>query len=344
MEPEFTCRVFGLTLRANRPIPNLKFASLPGEKPDVAIHFKSAPAPSRGDHSTPETLYFTSSYRLESGEPTLRIWRVGEGALWRMDYADGMQFWLDGSGKEVWAQWPATLTIEDAATYLLGPVFGFLLRVRGITCLHASAVAFGKTAAIFAGEPGAGKSTTAAALAKRGHALVSDDIVALEDCGNTFLVLPAYPYISLWADSVSALFGAADALPSFSGQFDKRRLDVSATALQFAGEPLPLAAIFLLGERTDDRAAPYLEPLAPRESLISLVTNSYAGVLLNEERRAREFSLLGRIAGAVPMMRLRAHRDPARIDRLCEFVEQALENPSITPHELPARATSSATK
>ena len=106
------------------------------------------------------------------------------------------------------------LTIEDMATYLLGPVLGLLLRLRGVTCLHASAVAFGETAVAFVGSEGAGKSTTAAALARRGHAILSDDIVALAEHNGSFFVHPAYPYLCLWPESVESLYGSAEALPS----------------------------------------------------------------------------------------------------------------------------------
>jgi len=76
----------------------------------------------------------------------------------------------------------------------------------------------------FLGSPGAGKSTTAAAFARDGHAVLSDDIVALVDQEGTFEVLPAYPHLCLWPDSVTMLYGSPDALPRFSTNWEKRRL------------------------------------------------------------------------------------------------------------------------
>jgi len=90
------------------------------------------------------------------------------------------------------------LTTEDAATYLLGPVLGLLLRLRGVTCLHASAVALADRAIAFVGSEGAGKSTTAALLARKGLAIISDDVVALVERDALFTFIPAYPYLSLW--------------------------------------------------------------------------------------------------------------------------------------------------
>ena len=53
------------------------------------------------------------------------------------------------------------------------------LRLRGVPALHASAVAVGGAALAVVGSAGAGKSTTAAARAARGHAVVADDVLAL---------------------------------------------------------------------------------------------------------------------------------------------------------------------
>ena len=182
------------------------------------------------------------------------MWSIGAGKFCRLEYADGTQFWLNREGTEVWATWPENSTIEDTATYLLGPVLGRLLRLRGVTCLHASAVAFGEQAVAFVGPAGAGKSTTAAALALRGHAILSDDVVALAERDASFYVHPAYPYLCLWPESVQTIYGSADALPQLSANYEKRCLSLGKQELPFEERPLPLAAIYILGERRGDPA------------------------------------------------------------------------------------------
>ena len=218
--------------------------------------------------------------------------------------------------------WPEALSLEDVATYILGPVFGLLLRLRGIPCLHASAVTFDGCVVAFAGTEGAGKSTTAAALAGRGHAVISDDIVAIVERANSFFVLPAYPYLSLWPESVRILYGPEKNLPSFSPSYDKRRLVLRENRLRFQEQPMPLGAVFLLGQRVADSAAPFVESLPARESLLSLVANSYATSLLDKEMRAREFEMLGRLVASVPVWRLRPHEDGTRIDSLCDLIHE----------------------
>src|SRR5262249_22183040 len=150
-------------------------------------------------------------------------------------------------------------TLEDTATYLLGPVLGFILRLRGVTCLHASAVAICDQAIAILGPAGAGKSTTAASFARAGYKVLTDDIVALDERGDAFLVQPAYPRVRLWSESVNALFGTEDALPLLTPTWDKRYLDLQANISCFQEHPLPLAAIYLLDKRSSDPAAPFIE-------------------------------------------------------------------------------------
>lgn len=320
---EFVYSVFGLHLRANRSIPGLEPRGTSHEAPEIQIYFGLAPPVEVEVSASPEIPAYVSSVLLESGEPALRIWKIANGAFLRLEYFDGMRFWIDRKGTRVWSLWPDSSSLEDAATYLLGPVLGLLLRMRGVTCLHASAVAFGNRAVAFVGDEGAGKSTTAAAFARRGHSVLSDDIVALAERDGDFSVMPAYPYLSLWPESVEMLYGPGKTLPSFSANFEKCMVSLIENALHFEKQPLSLAAIFLLGERSADPAAPLLESLTPQQSLISLVANSYATHLLDDAMRAREFALLGRLLSRVPVRRLRPHQDPARLDRLCGLVEDA---------------------
>lgn len=323
--------VFGLQLHASESIPGLDQATSSVKKIDVEVRLGTSPEVSDANAASSDTLVFASSMLTESGESALRVWSTAEATLLRLEYFDGMKFWLDREGKTVWAIWPDSSSREDAATYLLGPVLGLVLRLRGVTCLHASAVALGKCAVAFVGAEGAGKSTTAAALARRGHAVISDDIVALEERDGTFFIRPAYPYLCLWPDSVSILYGPEKALPAFSPNWDKRQLSLAQHGLRFETQRLPLGAIYLLGERSAEDAAPFLELLTPQEALLSLVAESYATSLLDKEMRSREFELLGRVLTRVAIVRLRPHQDPARVERLCDVIERDAGNRVSVP-------------
>ena len=82
-------------------------------------------------------------------------------------------------GSEVVVDAPAEVADATIGLYLLGPVLGILLQQRGLLVLHGSAVSFNGGVAAFLGNSGWGKSTMAGALAKRGHPVVTDDIVGV---------------------------------------------------------------------------------------------------------------------------------------------------------------------
>jgi hypothetical protein len=318
--------VFGLLLRSNLEIPGLIAEHASIKSWDVDIHLGASPAANGEPLGGREEIIYASCHRADSGVPALEIRKVADDAFLRMDYFDGIRFWLDPAGKSVWGQWPSTLSLEDAATCLLGPVLGFLLRLRGVTCLHASAVAIGEAAVAFAGSESAGKSTTAAALARRGHPVISDDIVGLVEQDGIFFVLPAYPYLSLWSDSVNMLYGPDKVLPSFSPSYDKRQLLLGANSLRFQEKPVALGAVFLLGERTAEAGAPFPETLTERDKLLALVANSYATNVLTQDMRAREFGLLGRLVATVPIWRLRPHQDSSQIGHLCDVIQEQCQD------------------
>jgi len=274
----------------------------------------------------PEDLIYTSAYTDQSGAPALRIWKIAAGAFLHLSYFDGVQFWMNREGSEIWVVWPATLTIEDAATYLLGPVLGLLLRLRGVTCLHASAISIGNCALAFVGSPGAGKSTTAAAFAQKGYAVVSDDVVALVEHNGGIFVHPAYPYLCLWPDSVTMVCGSDKILPGLSPGWQKRLLSLPDNHLKFEEKAVPLGAIFFLGERSSEPSAPFSEHLTTNESLLALIVNSYATNLLDQNMRASEFAFFSRMLRSIPMRRLRLHQDASEIDSLCDVILQSFSD------------------
>jgi hypothetical protein len=292
-----------------------------GAATDLRIQLGVSPFSECEIPSAPEELIYVSSYTDDSGSPALQIWRSPDGLYMRLAYYDGTQFWLERAGKEIWAIWPVASTLEDACSYLLGPVFGLLLRLRGVTCLHASAVALEDYGVAFVGAEGAGKSTTAAAFAREGYGVLSDDVVALTEAEQGFLVAPAYPHLCLWPESVAMLFGSADALPHFSKGWEKHRLSLGDRETRFESRPLPLGGIYFLGERRDD-AAPKVEPVRPQEGLLSLVADTFANRILDREMRGREFEVLGRLVTNVPVRRVFPNSDASRIRELCRVIRE----------------------
>jgi hypothetical protein len=317
-----TCRIYGLGVRVNVPIAGLRGLAAPGSI-DVSIEVGSMPNGVGGEALTPGDTLFVSDELGGNGEPTMVVSRLGGGTHYRIAYDDGTQVVVDARGAGIWATGPATATIEDTATYLLGPALGFVLRLRGINCLHASAVAINGKAVVFVGPAGAGKSTTAAAFARHGYPILTDDIAPLVIKDGVFAIEPAYPRIRLWPDSVAALFGTPDALPRITPTWDKRYLDLDGGQHRFQGEALPLGAVYILGPRSAG-CAPRTEDIDARTAFMSLVSDTYTTRLIDGPLRAREFATLGRLVEDIPVRRLIVGQDASRASDICGAVGEDL--------------------
>ena len=228
-------------------------------------------------------------------------------------HPDGVRL-VAGSGL-----WPDTATIEDTRNPSARSILGFVLGC-GVTCLHASAVSSGGQAIALVGPEGAGKSSTAAAFAQLGYPVLTDDVAALIDLGGRFKVQPAYPRVRLWPASVKSLFGSVEALPRIVPNWDKRYLDLNGPGFRFQQEPLPLAAVYFLGNRSSVPILPKVEPVGFKAGLMALVSNTYSSYLLDKSMREGEFDLLGRLAHSVHLRRVTPSADITRIRKLCEVI------------------------
>jgi hypothetical protein len=264
--------------------------------------------------------FYTSSHGAATDEPNLRVCVLSGGDYFGFFYSDKVRFAVERRGREVWGDWPEGYTLEDACTYLLGPVIGFVLRLRGVTCLHASAVAIGEHAIALVGSPGAGKSTTAAAFAHYGFSVIADDVVALVEDRENFLIPPGYPRVNLWPDSARALFGSEKALAPITPTWGKLYLPLADNGTSFASKPLPLRAIYILGAREAALPAPIVEALAGADALAELVANTYVNYLLDRTMRSQEFDLLSRVVASIPIRCIRPLADLSAIFDLCEAI------------------------
>jgi hypothetical protein len=203
---------------------------------------------------------------------------------------------------------------------LLGPCIGAILYQRGSLPLHASAVATDGVAVAFMAERGWGKSTTAAAMHARGHALVADDITAIrfDDVGNPN-VLPGYPQFKLWPDAAAFLGDVPEDLPKLNPDLEKRGRPVF-TAFETAS--LPLERIYVL----DQGESPGIKSLTPQEAFSKLVHHTYGRQLFQAVRTSTHFAQCAKIVRSVSM---RGLKRPYSLDCLTEVVRLIEEDLEI---------------
>lgn len=202
--------------------------------------------------------------------------------------------------------------------FLLGSALGYLCLQRGLFPLHAACMRVGARTLAIAGHSGAGKSTLSAALLRRGHGLLSDDLTVLRCGDHRIEVLPAFPRLKLWQDTLHALHIPSDGLPRVRQGMDKFDL---RPCTGFDATPAPLDAILLLQDAPDLRLQ-HCPPAAALPLLHANLARPQAAALLG--LRASTFAQAAAIARQVPVWRLQRPRRLDALDATVDLIESGL--------------------
>ena len=281
-------------------------------------------APWAGDDREPDLRIHTGAIppRLDDAQDVSPLLQVNAERQARLSIDDVATYWLR-TAHEIVIDPQSDVDSPDVRTFLFGTILGLLCHRRNLFPLHASCVVVAGKAIAISGVSGAGKSTLAAALVRRGHRLVSDDICAIDvGAPGGPVVRPAFPRAKLWQDSLEAMGVAADGLQANRFGQNKYYLRFSDPA-EFQMEPVRLQTVYLL----DQRAA----PIAGREE-IERLTVTHAAVGVHDQvyrkrtalcwgRAADLFAAVGQIVGAAEIYRLTRGPDLADLDGLVRRIE-----------------------
>jgi hypothetical protein len=304
---DYHYRVFGLQLAADQPIDSLPLpaARASDRSSGVDVRVSLHPPASFWERVAEDPVEAARTIEIGTDGP-LEISRTPRGWIWH--YPDDTRFFLSAEADDIRVSWPQHYVVQDALTYLLGPIMGFTLRLRGVRSLHASCAVVGDRAICFVGPRGAGKSTMAAALYRQGHDVVSEDVTALPSEGTA---LPGLPFVKLWEDSART----HGELPLLTPNWSKRYLPV---ADRFATEPVELGTVFLLGRGP----RPVVEEVRPAEALATLLNNVYVSYALTDAMRADDLEFFGDLVERVPVRRLKRTASLQDLDAVVRLVER----------------------
>jgi hypothetical protein len=316
-------RAYGLPCISNTPIEGFHPSPVPAQRSvsNITLDLVSVlPDWVAAARRLPSFTAYTESSSSEDADSRYTMRVFGSDEAFELSYADGTQFVIDGPTRRVWGVCPSGFGGDYLATYLRGPLMGFILRRRGVTALHASALNIRGCAVVLCGESQSGKSTIAASLALRGTPVLCEDVTPLRVGGNDYWVEPGYAQIGLWPDAVETLLGSADALPRLTSSWEKCFLPLDGHKAKFESTERPLGVIYLLAPHTNLESAPAIEQVGCREALLGLVQNTYMNWLLDRNQRAVEFDFLSRLVLCTPVRRIVSYRDPGRITTLCDII------------------------
>jgi hypothetical protein len=277
----YTYRAYGLTIRVPFACPALTPADA-GPAADAAdVVVRERPVPRR-----------------------LRAPRFGE-ASW--DAAPG-EFLLRGgqrSGRFLVEAGTVllerNLACDDAvlARHFTDQVLAALLRHRGLLVLHANAVQTPDGVVVIGGESGSGKSTTLAALLRRGCRMLSDDVTALRP-GDTSGVIEVVPGAAQVHLTQAAAEGLGYAVSPAQLQPWRRMKTVISARDSMTGRAGRLRALYLL------------RPSGGEEVVTARVTGGGKFLALQDclygpmfaEEHPALFPLMSAVVAAVPFYRL----------------------------------------
>ncbi len=160
--------------------------------------------------------------------------------------------------------------------FLVNEVMAGIFFQRGYFLLHGSAALLPDgTAAVFFGEPGAGKSTTLGFFVKHGGRVLTDEIVIVDFREGRPYILPFIPLLRLWGASAGYL--------GYSRNDISRKYEIPVT---YTDEAIPLSAVFSLKKGASFSVTP---SMTHREHLDLFGNFPLPNALLTPEEQVRRF-------------------------------------------------------
>jgi hypothetical protein len=158
-----------------------------------------------------------------------------------------------------------------------------------------------------------------------GAQLLADDVVVIEfDAKGSPYVLPGYPQVKLYPDTLSQLGQDPDALPTLAPGLMKRGCRMGN---RFSDTALPLRRIYVLA--SDSQMA--VRPLQPQDALMFLMSNTYVArfgrELLSSNSAGRHFHQCTDLVRRVPVGSLARPRLLELLPAVVELIERDLQLP-----------------
>jgi hypothetical protein len=241
------------------------------------------------------------------GEETSLFFRESGNYLVR--FPDMADFRISLDQQEVHCTPTPGMSDQDIADLYFNQIVPLVMGCQGEPVLHASAVAIDGRAVAFLGPTRRGKSTLAAAFAKAGNPFLTDDGLILDRSGAEYMVRPRAPVLRLCADSEAVVLRNAE--PPADADEMKTRIS-AGWCIAYQGEPLPLAAIYLMIEpETPDQTQ--IERL-PRPAAVSeLLKHSFILDVEDRDRVKLLFQRLVALAEQIDCFTLDYPRDYAKL-------------------------------
>lgn len=253
--------------------------------------------------------------RLEGGVRVGPFSSACPGRLLRVVPGVGRFLARDGRSLEYWVEPQADPAAVEAL--LEGSVLGALIHQRGELPLHASTLVEpkGRFAVAIAGHSGAGKSTTAYALIRRGWTMLTDDLTRLTFTDRAPTAWPGRSWLRLMGDACARFGLDARTLAPVPNWPGKYRLDLPSWP-----QPVPLAAAITLERSAQPLEIDILRGAAALGSLIEQTFRIHYVEALGRSRA--HLACVAAVASSATVLRKRGN---APVEDVARAIAAAVE-------------------
>lgn len=298
----FFYRVYGVVLESNLPLPLPECARCESYLKAEFKEFIVSSLPKVAMTTEETSISGGFQWRVKGGDVLLGKALLSDTNLLKIDYSRefGQQATIDA---------------------FLHPLLARVLRYRGATGLHGSAVSHQGFGLVFLGESGQGKSTLAQAFVQKGARFLSDDVAFLrhdEERGWRVQAGATGLRLELPTPKAKRVFSlhALDQ-PEHSVKYELDCLDSSRDG------SLDVILVLSSGTRTS-----MSEVLEPKERLIELLRNRFSTSLLSAVAKERDLRQLSKVAEEVRVLRLERPRDLDRLEAQVDLIMSSIAKPT----------------
>jgi hypothetical protein len=264
-----------------------------------------------GVGSEQRRLRLVHEWRTADGALILSLVRSDQSYILRFPHL--LDFEVSDDGATVRASQSEATSPETFWHLLLDQVLPRALSHRRRHVVHAAGIAHHSVAVAFVGDTGAGKSTMAGVFAQGGEQLLSDDALVIDPVGRSHNVIPTYPSLRLWSDSLAELGLDNRDLLRVAHYSEKRRLKVPLPPAEHPRSSWPLAVIYYL-DPVAPAAQTTITRLTPREAVAVLLRESFQLDVTDISATAWLLDRCARLADDIPVFRLGYPRDFHQLD------------------------------
>lgn len=293
-------KAFGLTWKSEFQIPEFVTINFQVKNPDIIISIGKIPEKLLGKVSN------GIKHQISDSKFILRM--------------DKIAGFYVSNGNKIIIEPVSGVSKKDIRSILITTVLGVVLNQRSLFPIHGSTVEINNKAILFSGQPGAGKSTLATALLLKGYKIITDDISAIQSIDNKPFVIPSFPSVRLWSDSIENLKLSNYKFVRVRKGIEKKRV---ISKKWFCNNLSPLTHIFIIN--TSNFSTFKIEEIKGINKFNYLKNNTYRLKFIDGElNKISFFKHLTSIAESAKVFEITRPQSPFNVESLIQLVEKHL--------------------